>query len=72
MIAVPVLVGCGSVRQGDSILIGGQAFTVTDMATLPRGGKRLHFPGGETFTMSPATILYATRRVTPEARGRRP
>ncbi|MDT0308959.1 hypothetical protein RM780_18610 [Streptomyces sp. DSM 44917] len=64
-IAHGVTVDARTVRLGDQLLIAGQAFTITDMTALPRGARRLRFATGETFTMLPATVLYATRLVTP-------
>ncbi|MDT0307387.1 hypothetical protein RM780_10475 [Streptomyces sp. DSM 44917] len=62
---VGVTVDAASIRQGDQLLMGGQVFTVRDIRALPRGARRLDFGSGESFTMSPATVLYAMRRVDP-------
>ncbi|MDT0346874.1 hypothetical protein [Streptomyces litchfieldiae] len=67
---VGVEVDAGTVRRGDQVMVGGQAFTVADMTTLPRGGKRLHFATGETLTMRRTTVLWATRRYDPRLRRR--
>ncbi|MDT0310521.1 hypothetical protein RM780_26765 [Streptomyces sp. DSM 44917] len=67
-----VTVDASTVRLGDQILVGGQCYTVTDMTALPRGGRRLEFNGGESFTMRATTVLWATRRrpVAPPRGGR--
>ncbi|RKN55071.1 hypothetical protein D7231_34845, partial [Streptomyces klenkii] len=62
-VAHGLVVDAGSVRCGDQLLVGGQALTVVDMAALPRGGRRLTFGTGETFTMGPATVVWATRTI---------
>ncbi|MDT0306213.1 hypothetical protein RM780_04455 [Streptomyces sp. DSM 44917] len=62
---VPVTVDATTVLVGDEIAIGGRMYTVRNLLALPRGGRRLEFDGGETFTMQPATVLYATRLVNP-------
>ncbi|MDT0307659.1 hypothetical protein RM780_11880 [Streptomyces sp. DSM 44917] len=56
-----VVVDPVTVRCGDQILVGGQVFTVRDMRALPRGGKRLDFHDGTSFTMRPTTVLWASR-----------
>ncbi|ONK14056.1 hypothetical protein STBA_48350 [Streptomyces sp. MP131-18] len=53
-------------------MIGGQSFTVHDLTTVQRGGKRLHFASGETFTMQRTTVLWAARLVDPRLRRGRP
>ncbi|MGK5533206.1 hypothetical protein [Streptomyces sp. URMC 129] len=55
-------------RRGDQLSIGGQVFVVSDMVSLAQGAKRLEFTGGESFTMRPTTVLWATRRVSPRLR----
>ncbi|MDT0310676.1 hypothetical protein RM780_27595 [Streptomyces sp. DSM 44917] len=67
---VPVTVDATSVRVGDQLLVGGQVFTVRDMTALPRGGRRLDFHDGTSYTMRRATVLYVTRLVA--VRGRKP
>lgn len=57
-----VTVDAGSVRCGDQIMVGGQVLTVRDMVALPRGGRRLEFVSGETFTMRASTVVWAARR----------
>ncbi|MDT0307414.1 hypothetical protein RM780_10610 [Streptomyces sp. DSM 44917] len=57
-----VMVDSSTVRRGDEILIGGQAYAVSDMVALPRGGRRLEFASGESFTMRASTVMWATRR----------
>ncbi|MDT0306886.1 hypothetical protein RM780_07905 [Streptomyces sp. DSM 44917] len=64
-----VMVDASSVRRGDEILIGGQAYAVVDMAALPRGGRRLEFASGESFTMRASTVMWATRRRVPARAG---
>ncbi|MDT0306911.1 hypothetical protein RM780_08030 [Streptomyces sp. DSM 44917] len=71
-VAVPVTVDPGTVRVGDQLLIAGQAFTILDMAVLAGGGRRLVFHSGETFTMRPTTVLWATRLITPRTARIRP
>ncbi|MDT0305385.1 hypothetical protein RM780_00190 [Streptomyces sp. DSM 44917] len=66
---MPVLVDPRTVRCGDTILVGGPALTVENMTLLGLGARRLEFGGGETFTMRPATALWASRKVDPR-RGR--
>ncbi|MDT0306341.1 hypothetical protein RM780_05120 [Streptomyces sp. DSM 44917] len=68
MIAVPVLVDTKSVRRGDQLLVGGQAFTVVDILGQPRGGKRLDLGDGVQLVIQPNTVLYATRTVRPRRR----
>ncbi|MDT0305873.1 hypothetical protein RM780_02705 [Streptomyces sp. DSM 44917] len=65
MIAVPVVVDAKSVRRGDQLLVGGQAFTVIDILGQPRGGKRLDLGDGVQLVIQPNTVLYATRTVRP-------
>ncbi|MDT0305520.1 hypothetical protein RM780_00880 [Streptomyces sp. DSM 44917] len=64
-VAIGVTVDARTVRLGDQLLLAGQAFTVADMTALFRGGRRLEFTTGETFTMKAHTVLYATRTVRP-------
>lgn len=59
---VSVTVDVNTVRLGDQLMVGGQVFTVADMTALARGARRLDFGSGESFTMGPATVLYALRR----------
>ncbi|MDT0307919.1 hypothetical protein RM780_13230 [Streptomyces sp. DSM 44917] len=66
-----VTVDPGTVRLGDQLLVGGQVFTVRDMTALPRGGRRLDFHDGTSFTMRPTTVLYAMRAVDPRLPARR-
>ncbi|MDT0341736.1 hypothetical protein [Streptomyces litchfieldiae] len=69
----PVLVSIGvdarTVRRGDQLMIGGQAFTVSDMTALGPGRKRLRFATGEILTMNATTVLWAARRIDPRLRG---
>ncbi|MDT0345152.1 hypothetical protein [Streptomyces litchfieldiae] len=67
---VGVEVDASTVRRDDQVVIGGQALTVADMTTLPRGAKRLHFASGETLTMRRDTVLWVTRRFDPRLRRR--
>ncbi|WP_326596466.1 hypothetical protein [Streptomyces sp. NBC_01803] len=62
---VSVEIDTGTVRRGDRIMVGGHVFTVEDMTALPQGGKRLDFASGESLTMRPTTVLWATRQVDP-------
>ncbi|RKN54954.1 hypothetical protein D7231_34925 [Streptomyces klenkii] len=64
-IAIGVTVDIHSIRVGDQLMLGGQVFTVRDMIALRHGDRRLEFTGGESFTMRPHTVLYATRAVRP-------
>ncbi|UCM88802.1 hypothetical protein [Streptomyces marincola] len=64
-VLVAIEIDAGTVQRGDQIMIGGQVHTVQDMVTAGRGGKRLTFASGETFTMCHTTVLWAARRVTP-------
>ncbi|MDT0342439.1 hypothetical protein RM590_07340 [Streptomyces sp. DSM 44938] len=66
-----VEVGAGTVLRGDQVMVGGQEFTVADMITLAPGRKRLHFATGETLTIAPSTVLWATRRMDTRLRRRR-
>ncbi|ONK12872.1 hypothetical protein STBA_36270 [Streptomyces sp. MP131-18] len=52
-------------------MVGGQAWVVLDMVSIGRGGKRLHFAGGESLTMSRTTVLWAARRISPRQARRR-
>jgi tartrate dehydratase beta subunit/fumarate hydratase class I family protein len=72
-IAIGITVDTRTIRVGDQLLFGGQAFTVRDMTALPHGGRRLDFTSGESFTMRARTVLYATRAVrpTPDTTGAR-
>ncbi|MDT0305464.1 hypothetical protein RM780_00595 [Streptomyces sp. DSM 44917] len=72
-VAMGVTVDSQTIRVGDQLFLGGQAFTVSDMSVVPRGGRRLEFASGESFTMRAHTVLYATRSVrpTPDATGAR-
>ncbi|MDT0342675.1 hypothetical protein [Streptomyces litchfieldiae] len=67
-VVISVEVDAGTIRRGDQVVIGGQPFTVLEMTALPRGGKRLGFASGETFTMRRDTILWAAHRVDPRLR----
>ncbi|ONK12740.1 hypothetical protein STBA_34920 [Streptomyces sp. MP131-18] len=51
-------------------MIGGQSFTVFDMAAMGPGRKRLDFASGESFVMGRTTVLWAARRVSPRLRRR--
>ncbi|MGK5530138.1 hypothetical protein [Streptomyces sp. URMC 129] len=64
-VMVTVEVDASTIRRGDQLLVGGQAFTVQDMSALPQGGKRVQFATGEILTLRPTTVLWATRRQTP-------
>ncbi|UCM88252.1 hypothetical protein [Streptomyces marincola] len=64
-VTVAIEIDAATVRRGDQVMIGGQAFTVHDLTAVQRGGKRLHFATGETFTMQRTTVLWASRRVDP-------
>ncbi|ARQ70895.1 hypothetical protein [Streptomyces marincola] len=71
-VLVSVEVDAHTVRRGDQIMVGGQAFTVSDMTALASGRKRLTFDSGETFVLHRTTVLWAARRVDPRlARPRR-
>ncbi|MDT0306191.1 hypothetical protein RM780_04335 [Streptomyces sp. DSM 44917] len=70
-VLVTVTIDAATVMLGDQLTIGGQVFTIRNMAALPRGARRLEFESGESFTLLPATVLYALRRVVPR-RGRAP
>ncbi len=69
-VVVAVEVDVYTVRRGDHIMVGGQSFTVRDMAALGPGRKRLVFGSGESFVMHRATVLWAARRVDPRLAGR--
>ncbi|WP_063784133.1 hypothetical protein [Streptomyces sp. SBT349] len=69
-VVVSVEIDAGTVRRGDQLMVGGQAFTVQDMTALAGGGKRLHFGGGDSLTMTRTTVLWAARVVDPRAMGR--
>ncbi|MDT0445591.1 hypothetical protein [Streptomyces johnsoniae] len=71
-VRVAIEVDAATVRRGDQLMIGGQSFTVHDLTTVQRGGKRLHFASGETFTMQRTTVLWAARLVDPRLRRGRP
>ncbi|MDT0306292.1 hypothetical protein RM780_04855 [Streptomyces sp. DSM 44917] len=64
-IAIGVTVDPLTIRVGDQLLLAGQAFTVADMTATPRGGRRLEFTSGESFTMRAHTVHYATRTIRP-------
>ncbi|ONK13560.1 hypothetical protein [Streptomyces sp. MP131-18] len=66
-VLVAVEIDARSVLRGDQVMVGGQAFTVSDMVTVP-GGKRLEFVSGETLTLRAHTVLWASRRITPRRR----
>ncbi|MDT0306950.1 hypothetical protein RM780_08230 [Streptomyces sp. DSM 44917] len=68
LVPVTLVVDAGTVRRGDEILMGGQVLTVRDLRAVGRGGRFLEFASGETFTMRPSTVLWATRRVSPRVR----
>ncbi len=71
-VRVAVEVDATTVARGDQVMIGGRCFTVHDLTAVQRGGKRLHFATGETFTMQRTTVLWAARLVDPRLhRGRR-
>ncbi len=67
-VVVAVEVDVHTVRPGDQIMVGGQPFTVHDMAALGPGSKRLVFGSGESFVMTRTTVLWAARRVDPRRR----
>ncbi len=67
-VQIAVEVDAGSVRRGDQLMVGGQCFTVEDMVTMAHGSKRLLFTSGESFTMRPTTVLWASRRASPRLR----
>ncbi|WP_326597705.1 hypothetical protein [Streptomyces sp. NBC_01803] len=69
-VIVTVEVDASTVQRGDQLMVGGYLFTVSDMITLAQGAKRLEFTTGESFTMRPPTILWATRRSPARRRGR--
>ncbi|MDT0444410.1 hypothetical protein [Streptomyces johnsoniae] len=56
------------VQRDDQLMIGGQAFTVSDMTAVGPGRKRLEFSTGEMFMMNPTTVLWAARRIDPRLR----
>ncbi|MDT0443355.1 hypothetical protein [Streptomyces johnsoniae] len=64
-VVVSVEIDVATVRRGDQVMVGGQAFVVSDMVNVAAGGKRLCFRGGESFTMCRTTVLWAARRVNP-------
>ncbi|UCM87476.1 hypothetical protein [Streptomyces marincola] len=64
-------IDAGTVRRGDQLMIGGQAFVVEDMTSMAHGAKRLIFTTGETFTLRRTTVLWAARCVDPRRRGGR-
>ncbi len=64
-VLVAVEVDAVTVRCGDQVMVGGQAFVVSDMTNAAAGGKRLRFRTGESFTMCRTTVLWAARRVDP-------
>ncbi len=70
-VQVAVEVNAATVRRGDQLMIGGQVFTISDLTSMQRGAKRLHFASGETLTLQPATILWAARRTDPRRGARR-
>ncbi len=67
-VLVSVEVDARSVQRGDQLIIGGQAFTVSNMTATGPGRKRLEFSTGEMFMMNPYTVLWATRRIDPRLR----
>ncbi|ARQ69697.1 hypothetical protein [Streptomyces marincola] len=67
-VLVAVEIDAMTVRRGDQIMIGGQAFTVRDMTAIGLGRKRLEFASGETLVMGRTTVLWAARRVSPRLR----
>ncbi|MDT0344549.1 hypothetical protein [Streptomyces litchfieldiae] len=69
-VLMAIEVDAATIRIGDQLMIGGQAFTVLDMVTMGVDVKRLHFASGETFTMRRDTVLWATRRIDPRLRRR--
>ncbi|UCM91022.1 hypothetical protein [Streptomyces marincola] len=70
-VLVSVEIDATTVAVGDQVMIGGQGFTVHDMAAAGSGRKRLLFTTGETFTMQRTTVLWAARRVDPRVGSRR-
>ncbi|ARQ68516.1 hypothetical protein [Streptomyces marincola] len=64
-VLVSVEVDAGTVRRGDQVMIGGQVFTVLDMAAMRGGARRLQFASGESLIMLRTTVLWAARRVSP-------
>ncbi|MDT0441700.1 hypothetical protein [Streptomyces johnsoniae] len=70
-VQVAVEVNAATVRRGDQLMIGGQVYTISDLTSMQRGVKRLHFTSGETFTLHPATVLWAARRTDPRRAARR-
>ncbi|MDT0308274.1 hypothetical protein RM780_15075 [Streptomyces sp. DSM 44917] len=67
-VSVAVTVDAKSVRRGDQLLVGGQAFTVIDILGQPRGGKRLDLGNGVQLVIQPHTVLYALRTHNPRPR----
>ncbi len=70
-VLVSIEIDAGTVRRGDQVMVGGQVWIVLDMMNVARGGKRLHFVGGESLTMTPTTVLWAARRINPRPAHRR-
>ncbi|UCM88503.1 hypothetical protein [Streptomyces marincola] len=71
-VQVAVEVNAATVRRGDQLMIGGQVFVISDLTSMHRGAKRLHFTSGESMTLHPSTILWAARRTDPRIARRRP
>ncbi len=72
-VLVSVEVDARTVQRGDQIMMGGQVFTVLDMAAMRGGARRLQFTSGESLIMLRTTVLWAARRVDPRLRrDRRP
>ncbi|UCM92014.1 hypothetical protein [Streptomyces marincola] len=69
-VLVAVEIDAATVRRGDQVMIGAQAFTVRDLLALAGGAKRLVFDSGDSFVMGSRTVLWAARRVDPRRRGR--
>ncbi|RBM12695.1 hypothetical protein [Streptomyces sp. PT12] len=68
---VSVQVNAATVRRHDHLVIGGQAFVVTDLTTMTRGRKRLEFHDGQSLTISATTVLWAARWTPYHAHHRR-
>ncbi|MDT0341526.1 hypothetical protein [Streptomyces litchfieldiae] len=62
----PVEINADTVRRGDQLMIGGQAFTVQDMTAIRGGAKRLEFTSGDSFILRRTTVLWASRRMAPQ------